>query len=69
MKIKRGVNPDFADFDEIDEDAAEAFEEFEAGNLSFHEFKSLVGPEAAASYAEKYHGGDPDDLFDDPEDF
>ena len=66
MKIKT-VNPDYADFDEIDEDAAEAFEEFDAGNLTLDEFKALVGPEAAASYAERYD--DQDDLLDDPESF
>lgn len=67
MKIKRGVNQDFADFDEIDEDALEAFEEYDAGNLSLDEFKALVGPEAALSYSEKYE--EIDSLFDDPEDF
>lgn len=67
MKIKRGLNPEYADFDEIDVDAAEAYDEFDAGNLTFEEFKSLVGPEAAASYVEQYHT--PDSLFDNPEDF
>lgn len=71
MKVKRGINPDYADFDEIDEDAAEAFEEFDAGNLSFEEFKALVGPEAAASYVEGCveEGDRPESLFDNPEDF
>lgn len=68
MKTKNGVNPDFADFDEIDSDAADAFEEFDAGSLTYDQFKALVGAEAAAAYAEKFHG-ETGHLFDDPEDF
>lgn len=65
MKIKNGVNPDFADYDEIDEDAEDAIQEFEAGIITLDELKALVGPEAAQSLAEQHS----DDLFDNPEDF
>lgn len=68
MKIIRGINPDYADWDEIDEDAAGAYEEFDAGILTYEEFKTLVGPEAAAAYVETL-GEDHAPLFDNPEDF
>ena len=68
MKIKTGVNPDYADFDEIDMDAAEAFDEFDAGNLSLDELKTLVGPEAASSYVEQYQD-EAGQMLDNPEDF
>lgn len=69
MKIKNGVNPDYADFDEIDTDVEDAILEFESGTLTFDELKALVGPEAAQSLAEKHADYDPYALFDDPEDF
>lgn len=69
MKIKRGVNPDFADFDEIDVDVEDAYEEFEAGTLSFDDFREQVGPEAAQAFMERLEGRDEYDLFDDPENF
>jgi len=68
MKIRNGVNPDYADFDEIDQDVEDAYEEFDAGNLTYEELKNLVGPAAAASYAENYRD-EVEDLFDDPENF
>lgn len=70
MRIRNGLNPDFADYDEVDIDVAEAYGDFDAGNITFEQFKAEVGPEAAASYAEKYAEDDAfGDLFDDPEDF
>ncbi len=66
MKIKTGVNPDFADFDEIDEDAECAVQEFQMGTITLDELKALVGPEAAQSLADK---NDEYDFFDNPEDF
>lgn len=70
MKKIVGINPDFADFDELDADALDAVEEFQQGFLTFEELKTLVGPEAAQAIKEQRYG--PDDigaLFDDPEDY
>jgi hypothetical protein len=70
MKIKRGLNPDFADYDEIDTDVVEAYEDFDSGHITYEQFKAEVGPDAAAAYAEKYAEDSAfRDLFDDPEDF
>lgn len=76
MKIVRGLNPDFADFDEIDVDIEEAYEEFKNGRISYDQLKANVGPEAAQAHADRIHGMDDsaddhydiDSLFDDPED-
>lgn len=62
------MNPDYADYDEIDADIEDAIEEYEAGVLTYDELKALIGPEAAQAFLE----GDPDDperYFDNPEDF
>ena len=66
-----GINPDFADFDEIDEEALYIIEEFEQGMVSFEELKQMVGHETARTIQDRVHGSDGnlDDLFDDPEDF
>lgn len=69
MKIKRGINPDFGDYDEIDEDAEFAVEEFHMGTISLTELKALIGPEAAQTLAAQVEGHSLTDLFDDPEDF
>lgn len=70
MKIKRGLNQEYADFDEIDEDIEEARSDFENGRLSFDGLRALIGPEAAQSCLDQL---DEDEglphLFDDPEDF
>ena len=68
MKIVQGVNPDFADFDEIDTDAAEALGEFDQGVITFEELRHLIGSEAARARAHRRYD-DPESLFDDPEDF
>jgi len=63
-----GVNPDFADFDELDTDALDAVEEFADGQITYDELKNLVGVEAATVLRDIYH--DKDDIesfFDDPE--
>lgn len=65
-----GINPDFADFDELDSDALDAVEEFQQGLLSYEELKNLVGLEAAQSIKEQRYGSDdPDAYFDNPEDY
>lgn len=50
MKLKRGVNPDYFDFDEIDEDALPAMEDYMDGSISFSELRMLVGPESAENF-------------------
>jgi len=70
MKKITGINPDFADYDELDADAIDAVEEFHQGLLSFDELKNLVGIEAAQAIKEQRYGpDDPDALFDNPEDY
>lgn len=67
MRVVRGVNPDFADFDEVDPDALEALDEFDIGMITLDELRHLIGPEAARARAEMRYEH-PDSLFDDPED-
>ena len=69
MKKVNGINPDFADYDELDGDAVDAIEEFQQGTLTFDELRTLVGPETADAIKEQRYGGDhdPDVFFDDPE--
>ena len=63
MRVVRGVNPIFADYDEIDQDALEALDEFDNGLITMDELRHLVGPEAVRARAEiRYEG-----LLDDPE--
>lgn len=67
MKRITGVNPDFADWDELDQDALDAVEEFADGAITFDELKNLIGPEAAAAIKEQQDESDPERFFDDPE--
>lgn len=69
MKRITGINPDFADHDELDSDALDAIEEFEQGTLTFDELRTLVGPETASAIKEQQYGSDtdPDAFFDNPE--
>lgn len=77
MRIVRGLNPDFADFDEIDADIEDAYEEFNNGRISYDQLKVNVGPEAAQAHADRVLGTDYADeymndisnLFDNPEDY
>ncbi len=68
-----GVNPDFADFDEIDMDAEDLIAEFEQGEVTFEELKNIVGHDAARTIQERVHGepdpNDPNSYFDDPSEF
>jgi hypothetical protein len=68
MKIVNGVNPDYADFDEIDVDALDALDEFDRGMVTLDELRQLIGPEAARARAQLRYE-DPESLFDDPEQF
>lgn len=72
MKTVTGINPDFADFDEIDIDAEDLIIEFEQGTATFEELRNAVGTEMARAIQERVHGDDgynPDELFDNPQDF
>lgn len=65
-----GVNPDFADFDEIDVDAEDAISEYAEGTLTFAELKIMIGADAARAVEKSVHGGtDFENLFDNPEDY
>lgn len=68
---KVGINPDFADWDEIDADALEIVEEFYDGTVSFDELKAIVGTDAAQSIIDRLASDDldPKELFDNPEEF
>jgi len=65
-----GVNPEYADHDEIDYDVEDLIAEFEHGVVTFDELKCIVGTETARSVQNRVHGeGDPSDpetYFDDP---
>lgn len=50
MKVKQGINQPWADFDEIDHDAATATEEFSRGVMSFSELQALIGAEEADDF-------------------
>lgn len=70
MRVVRGVNPDYADFDEIDEDARDAFQMFDRGEYSFSQLVSLVGKEAAQAHVGEFSYRESNPvaaLFDDPE--
>ena len=70
MKIKRGINQDFSDFDELDDDALDAIEEFQDGSLTIKELQALIGPEAAQAIQDRFNADvDIDSLFDNPEDY
>ncbi|WNL50636.1 hypothetical protein RPALISO_47 [Ruegeria phage RpAliso] len=70
MKIINGTNPDYADYDELDDDAGDAREDFDMGRITYEELRHLIGPEAAKSHIELHHSDEDsiDDLFDDPYD-
>ena len=67
MKKQRGVNPDYADFDEIDEDVEDAIEGYDNGTVTADELKVMMGTDAARTIIERRESGDPFSLFDDPE--
>lgn len=69
MKKITGINPDFADADELDQDALDAVEEFTEGQITFDELKAMIGPEAASAIKEQHNEYDPDRYFDNPESF
>ena len=71
MKIVNGLNPNYADHDEIDQDALEAVEDFGSGQITYEELRIQVGPEAAQELLARLEGEDPflPLLFDDPESF
>lgn len=69
MKKITGINPDYSDFDELDQDALDAVEEFSDGQISYDELKSLIGTEAANTLRVRVQEHDLGGLFDDPESF
>jgi hypothetical protein len=71
VKVRNGVNPDYADYDEMDQDALDAIEEYDQGYLTYDELRAQIGPEAAAELRDRFRETDPyfGDLLDDPEDF
>ncbi len=73
MKVVSGVNPDYADFDEIDPDAVGAEDSYMQGDMSFDELASLVGTEEANAMKTRRYGSYEEDpsiryLLDDIED-
>jgi hypothetical protein len=69
MKKVGGINPDYADTDELDTDALDAVAEFTNGQVTFEELKNLIGPEDAEVAKNQFFGkeNDPSQFFDDPE--
>lgn len=62
-----GINPDYADFDEIDFDVEDLIFEYEQGTVGFDELRDMVGSDTARTIQERVHGdADADSLFDDP---
>lgn len=69
MKIKRGVNPDFADWDELDTDAMDAIIGFEAGTVTYEELQHLIGPEEAHKLLSRREADDMGSFFEDDDDY
>jgi hypothetical protein len=69
MKVVRGINPDYADDDELDIDAMEALEDFRGCRMTFEGLKAVLGKEAAESVAAAHGYDETSSLFDDPEDY
>lgn len=72
MKRVNGVNPDYADYDELDQDALDIVEEFYDGSVTYAELKAIVGAEHAEAILAQMDGADgsdPEKFFDNPEDF
>ena len=68
VKVLSGINPCWADFDEIDEDALDMMSGYERGDVTFAELVSLVGREQAEEARRQIYGTSGDeDLFDNPE--
>lgn len=68
-----GLNLDFMDDDEIDDEALEAITEFEEGIISYNDLKSIVGHQEARAIKERGEMGtdetDPESFFDDIDDY
>lgn len=71
MKIKTGLIPDFADYDEIDQDVLDAVSDFDNGVIGFDELKREIGEDAAyevRSRSSEEEVPDHWDLLDNPDD-
>ena len=69
MRVVRGINPDWADDNELDSDALEALEDFHGDRLNYEGLRAVLGKEAAESAAAARGYDNSSQLFDDPEDF
>ena len=67
MKRRIGINQDFADFDEIDQDAIGAEGAYRAGQLTFDELAALVGLDEAKELQDKRFG--PEEVIPDVDTF
>jgi len=69
MKRIIGINQDFADFDELDEDALGAEGAYREGLLTFDELAALIGLDEAKEVQDRKYGSEepesPVDTFDD----
>ena len=69
MKTRNGLNPDYADFDEIDEDVTDLIDGWYNGQVTPEELRAVLGREAALAYLEEANvDGQCWGIFDDPED-
>lgn len=58
MKRIQGINPDFADYDELEEDAIGAEVAYREGIMTFDELSALIGFDGARVAQERKYGQD-----------
>ena len=58
MKRVSGINPDYADYDELDEDALGAEGAYREGLLTFDELVALIGLDEAKEVQDKKYGSE-----------
>lgn len=61
MKRRVGINPDYADYDELDADAVGAEMAYREGLLTFDELSALIGLDDAKVVQERKYGQEPED--------
>lgn len=62
MKVRYGINPDFADADEIDQDALDALHDFDNDLITLDDLASQIGRDAARVVADRKDESDDAEL-------
>ena len=61
MKRIQGMNPDYADYDELEDDAIGAERAYCEGIMTFDELSALIGADGAKAAQERKYGQDQTD--------